>query len=316
MLYNIGQGAAGRSIKDFLIKDLALSRRMISKLKKDQNGILLNGKRVTVRALLSVGDELMLRTEDGEEEINENIVPTQMSLDIIYEDEDIIVVNKSAYVPTHPSYKHFSDSLANGLAYYYKEQGKKFVFRAVNRLDADTSGIVLVAKNKDSAYKLSLEMQQGLIKKDYIAILSGSIESDSGKIRTFIRRKSDSIILREVCCEEDGASYAETEYETLFRDSEISVVKASPITGRTHQLRVHFSYLGYPICDDDLYGCTKDYGVGRHALHAYHISFAHPSSGKRMDFYAPAGNVDDLKHLLGRFGDVLGDIDGKNQKNF
>lgn len=293
----------GRTLRDFLMNELLLSHKMISRLKSLDNGICVNGNHVTVRYILKQKDMLSLSLSDTEQDVNANVVPTEMPLDIVYEDRDIIVINKAPHVPTHPSHNHYSDSLANGLAYYFKQRNINFVFRSVNRLDADTSGLVLVAKNKDSSYKLGRQIQNGQIKKDYIAILSKHIDPPCGIIEGYIRRKGKSIILRECCDENQGGAYALTKYETICKNESLSIVKASPITGRTHQLRVHFSSVGCPLCDDDLYGCTEDYGIGRHALHAYHLRINHPITNEEMDFYAPVENVPDFLEILNGFED-------------
>ncbi len=274
MQIKIDRDLAGITVKELLSK-YNISHSLAARLKRLPDGITVGGEHVTVRRILKEGDILSLATEDLPQDENEFLVPTEMPLDIIFEDDDLLAVNKPPDMATHPSIGHFEDTLANGLAYYFAAQGKPFVFRAVNRLDRDTSGVVLIAKNRLSAARLSALMQKGRIRKSYIAVLNGKLPDKSGKIDTYIRRKGESIILREVCDDSaDGAKRALTVYETLFSSDNASVVRAEPITGRTHQLRVHFSHLGAPIAGDAFYGTAEtaptvlDAGISRQALHA------------------------------------------------
>ena len=265
----------GMTVKDWLYKN-GISRGLITHLKKLECGITVNGEHATVRRVLYEGDVLSLAIDDRHDDENDNLVPTEMPLDIIYEDDDMVAVNKPPNMPTHPSIGHFDDTLANGLAYYFSSRGIPFVFRAVNRLDRDTSGIVLIAKNRISAARLGELMKSGAIKKSYVAVLNGVLTPSSGQINAPIRRREASIILREVCGEDaPDAKSALTAYETLAASNGISIVRAEPITGRTHQLRVHFAHMGAPIVGDGMYGTAEtsptkyDREMSRHALHAY-----------------------------------------------
>ena len=277
----------GKTVLEILKKELRLSSKMITSLKKSPTGITVDGEHVTVRRILRTGEVLQIETEDKEQ--NENLVPTELPLDILYEDEDIIALNKPPHMPTHPSHGHFSDTLANGLCFYMQKSDEPFVFRSVNRLDRNTSGIVLVAKNRISANRLYEAMQRGLITKKYIALISGCLEHTRETIDTYIRRREKSIITREICDELPDASRAITHYEVLSSDGSLSAVKASPITGRTHQLRLHFAHLGAPILGDDLYGSPSE-EISRQALHAYYLSFPHPTSGDVTELFAPLPN--------------------------
>lgn len=263
-----------RTVKDWLYQN-RISRALITRLKKSDDGITVNGSRVTVRYMLREGDILSLGIADRPDEMIGLLIPTEMPLDIIYEDELMIAVNKPAGIPTHPSHGHFEDTLANGLKYLFDTRGLPFVFRAVNRLDRDTSGIVLAAKDQHSASLLTGLMQSGRIRKTYIAFLNGIPEPRSGRIDRPIRRAKETIILRETCdISAPGAKEALTEYETVAVGDGCSAVRAEPVTGRTHQLRVHFSSIGTPIAGDGLYGSAEsaptplDRRLTRHALHA------------------------------------------------
>ncbi len=277
-IINITAQLDGLTIKEYFQKN-GFSRGLVTRLKKIDRGITVNGEHATVRRVLHYGDKLSLLTDDMADEENENLVPVPMPLDIIYEDDDMIAVNKPADMATHPSIGHFEDTLANGLAYYFSSRGIPFVFRAVNRLDRDTSGVVLVAKNRLFAAKLGELMRAGRIRKTYIAMLNGELMPRDGRISVPIRRKDASVILREVCdLSAVGAKSAVTEYKTLYAGGGASVVSAEPITGRTHQLRVHFAHMGAPIIGDAFYGTAEreptcyDMKIKRQALHAAQLT--------------------------------------------
>lgn len=268
----------GITIKEWFGKN-GFSGGLVTRLKKLPDGICVNGEHATVRRILREGDVLSVRCEDRAEDENGHLVPTPMELDIIYEDGDMIAVNKPPNMATHPSIGHFDDTLANGLAYYFSSKGIPFVFRAVNRLDRDTSGVVLVAKTRMAAAKLSRLMCEGRIRKTYIALLGGELTPREGCISAPIRRKDASVILREVCGEDAcGAKSALTEYRTLYSGKNASVVSAFPVTGRTHQLRVHFAHMGAPMIGDGFYGRAEscptelDLMIKRQALHAHSLT--------------------------------------------
>lgn len=275
----------GLTVKEILINELGFSKRAITSLKARPDGILINGQHATVRALIKENDVLIINCNyDGDN--YDKLVPSSTLPEIIYEDDDIICVNKPPFMPTHQSQGHFYDTLANSLAYYFSLQNRPFVFRSVNRLDRNTSGIVLVAKNRLSSSKLSNQMKNDGINKTYIAILQGELKDNEGIIETYIRRKEKSIILREVCNKTEDSKIAITSYKVLAKKNGLSLVLATPITGRTHQLRVHFAHLGAQILGDDLYGVKSDL-IDRHALHAYKLCFEHPEAKQKMELYAP-----------------------------
>ncbi len=296
MEFTITAADHGKNILSYVRGELGVSGRNLTKLKKLPHGILLNGIHVTVRAILSEGDTLSLALEDEAADMNAHVVPVKLPLDILYEDEDVIALNKPSAMPTHPTLNHYSDTLANALAYYFSERGIPFVFRAVNRLDGDTGGVVLVAKNQVSAYRYSLALQRGQIEKIYIAALAGTPQPLCGEIKGYIRRVGESIILREVTTDPDGAKLAHTVYRTAAAGDGISAVVCTPVTGRTHQLRVHFSSIGHPICGDDMYGCPEIYGIDRQALHAARLRFPNFKEGGMIEVTAPL--PDDMNNLF------------------
>lgn len=274
----IQQSDSGRTLLSYLRSTLMLSSSCITKLKQDERGILVNGRHVTVRYVLSCNDILSLNLNDTKDKCSAGIPPSPIPLDIIYEDENILALNKPPFTPTHPSRDHYTDTLANGVAYMYAQKGEPFVFRAVGRLDRNTSGIVLLGKTMASAAYLSKQRNDGMIKKSYIAILHGELSDTHGIIDRPIRRTSESIITREVCdINDDGAMSAKTSWQALYIGHGISLVKVCPETGRTHQIRVHFKSLGYPLLGDDIYGEDSEY-INRHALHAYTLSLTLPFS--------------------------------------
>lgn len=274
----------GLCVKEILVDKLGFSKRAITSLKSRPDGIMINGQHVTVRATVKEGDILTINIDDCNH--TEKLVPSSVMPDIIYEDEYIVALNKPSFMPTHQSQGHFYDTLANSLAYYYSLSSRPFVFRSVNRLDRNTSGAVLVAKDRLSSSKLAQQMKEDKIKKSYLAILEGELSQDGGTVTTYIRRKEKSIILREVCEICDDAKLAITEYKVLARNNGLSLVLAAPVTGRTHQLRVHFAHIGAQILGDDLYGKSSPL-IERHALHAYKLCFNHPEHKQYIELTAP-----------------------------
>ena len=281
MEFKIPKDGNGILLRTYL-KRLSFSNKLVAHLKTVENGITVNGEHVTVRYVLNEGDILNLAIEDSLP--SESVEPVELPLEIVYEDGDIVVCNKPPFMPTHPSHNHYDDTLANALAFYYS--GKPFVFRPVNRLDRNTSGTVLVAKNARAAAMLFSEMKKRNIGKTYIAIVNGELEG-SGVIEKHLCRTEASIIVRRVCEEnEPGAQYAKTEYEVIKSGNGLSLIKLKPLTGRTHQLRVHLASIGHPILGDDIYGNASD-KIDRQALHAESLIFTRPSDGARIEIKAP-----------------------------
>ena len=294
MQYVISEQHGGTLVRDYLQRHLGLSHRLITRLKQTPDGILLNGRPVTVRATLQPSDTLTLATEDTRHTLS-GVVPSGSMPPVLYEDDHILVCNKPGHMPTHPSHGHFDDTLANACAAYMLERtGRVGVFRPVNRLDRQTSGIVLIAKHQLAAGRLSEDMRNGRIQKSYLAIVEGIPVPPQGRIDAPIRRAQQSIIERVVCrADEPGAHKAITEYLTLVHwplpDGQVrSLARACPLTGRTHQLRVHFSHIGTPIAGDALYGDPSISPLPpRQCLHAHTLCFFHPISRQEMRLSAP-----------------------------
>ncbi len=264
--FKIDEKSAGMQIRNYL-RSFGVSSALLTKLKQTENGITKNS--VFARAIdkIECGDELTIRIESE----GKMPAPTDLPLDIIYEDEDVLALNKPPAMPVHESRNHRGDTLSNAVANYMSGEGD-CAFRAVFRLDRDTSGIVLTAKNELAAAKLA-----GKIKKDYYAVVCGEI-TGSGTIDAPIRRLGDSIIKRGVF--EDG-DFAITHYESIKTNGKYTLLKINLETGRTHQIRVHFSSIGHPMAGDDLYGspCAD---IARQALHCKAIYFTHPVTGEKI----------------------------------
>lgn len=297
MTYTITSEYDGHSVLDYLKKQLHLSRAAITALKKKEHGIMLGDVRVTVRAVLHTGNILDIDLLDGSDDRNEDIEPVNIPISVLFENDDLIIVNKPSGMPTHPSRGHQGDTLANALSYYFMKKNTPFVFRAVNRLDRDTSGCVLIAKNKNAAWQLSRLLMSGKIEKTYLAVVCGEI-SNSGTVEANIKRRAESIIERVVCDNNEG-QYAKTIYSPIRVCGEppVTLLSVTPVTGRTHQIRVHLSHIGHPICGDTLYGDNSgDSRIARQALHCSSLSFPLPSTDSIIKVTAPLFN--DMSSLI------------------
>lgn len=304
MRFVVGAEAEGRLLRTFL-RECGVSAALLARLKRAEDGILQNGMRVTVRAVLHEGDQIDLAIEDREQ--SPHVAPRDLPVEILLHTADLTVANKPANMPTHPSHGHHEDTLANALAYRFSTEEAPFRPRFINRLDRNTTGVVLVANHALAAISLSGAMAEGEIKKTYLALVHGRVEMDQ-RIETGIRRREGSTMLREVCALEEGARSV-TDMQVLFADDGLSLVKLIPQTGRTHQLRVHMAHLGHPLLGDELYGIPDDFP--RHALHAWTLEFPAPQTGERIFVRAPL--PDDMRErilLLGREAAELAQREG------
>ncbi len=283
MDFTAGKEYDGKRLREFLFGRLFLSRALVTDL-KHRDGIAVNGEPVTVRYTLSAGDTVSLAIEDTDADCDASLTPTDLPLDILYEDEHILAVNKPPYMPTHLSHGHRADTLANALKAEFDRRGLAFVMRAVNRLDCDTSGIVLIAKNRYAADRFAKTNPDLHYKKLYTAFCLGEVPQ-SGEIRGYIRRIGDSIITRAVFPSGKESEAAHTRFRRIECRGDISVVECEPVTGRTHQLRVHLASIGHPIVGDDLYG--GGFALPRQALHAAFLAFTHPFTKERIELRAP-----------------------------
>ena len=270
---------AGMQIGDFL-RSQGYSRHVIIHLKKTEHGILLNGEWAYVGQTLKEVDVLEIHII--EEEFSEQIVARELPLTIIYEDEDLMVINKPADMPIHPSINNYDNTLANALMWYFEKQGQPFVYRCINRLDRDTTGLLIVAKNMLSGGILSDMSKKREIHREYLALAEGKVP-ESGVIDAPIARKEESVIER--CVDFEKGDRAVTHFWRLDEWNGYSLVRLKLETGRTHQIRVHMKYIGHPLTGDYLY--NPDYRILDHqALHSWKLAFRHPITGEQMQFRA------------------------------
>ena len=272
-----------QTINSTLQNELKISSRLLYKLIK-LNKIELNHKPCDTRKTGTFGDTITINFDY--EEDNSNIIPTKMNLNIIFEDDWLLVVNKPAGIAIHPSVLHYSDSLCNGIKFYFDKIGLKKKIRPVNRLDLNTSGLVVFAKCEYIQECLINQMKNNQFKKEYLAVCNGFFDKKSGTINLPIARKENSIIER--CISENGQP-AITHYEVLKEFDNYSLVKCSLETGRTHQIRVHMSAIGHPLLGDSLYGSISDL-INRQALHCYNLQFIHPVYNNDLNFWGDLPN--------------------------
>lgn len=283
LVYQVPEETTYQTVKEVLKIELSMSDRLLLKLKKLQR-ISLNGKIVYVHHPIQKGDVIGCDLEY--EEDNSNIVPTFLPLSILYEDEGYLVIDKPAGIPVHPSCDHYADSLSNRVRYYFDQIGLKKKIRPVNRLDKDTSGLVIFAKNEYIQECLVKQMQTKEFIKKYVAIVNGHIENKKGTISAPIARKKNSIIER--CVSLDGEIsithyqvFGQEKIEELFQGKNFNKTNAFDVvecileTGRTHQIRVHMAHIGHPLLGDTLYGTSSSL-ISRQALHCYQMRFIHP----------------------------------------
>ena len=284
LTYTVLKEDEGKKVGNILRDKLNVSSRLLNKLK--MNGkILANRTSVFSSYIVHLNDEIEVNIDFEEED---NIFPEQMDLDILYEDEYFLAINKPFGTVVHPSPYHPNNTLANGVKYYLNNKKK---IRAINRLDRDTSGIVLFAKNE---YIQELMIKDKTINKEYFAIVLGKLENTKGTINAPIARKDGSIMEREI--NEEGQS-AITHYEVVkfIKEKDLSLLHLKLETGRTHQIRVHLAYIGHSILGDTLYG-TETNLINRQALHAYKMTFTHPILNSEIEIIAPI--PDDMNKIL------------------
>lgn len=280
--YNIHGGDSGKTAAEFL-SGLGYSARLLASLRKSPGCLMAGGEPVFTNYRLKTGDRLTVTLT--EKKSSEQILPVPMELSILFEDEHLMVVDKPPGMPVHPSQGNHDNTLANGAAWYLKEKGEPFVFRAVNRLDRDTSGLVLLAKNMLSSCILSHMVSAHTIHREYSAVVLGKTE-ETGTVSVPIARKDGSTIER-IAHWERGEE-ALTHYVRLAYDknTDLSFLRLLLETGRTHQIRVHMKYIGHPLPGDFLY-CPDYRFIGRQALHSAYLRFSHPVSGRILEFEAP-----------------------------
>lgn len=279
--YIIDEDSSGLRVEQFLRRK-RYSGQNLSEIKRMPKSILVNGVHYYMRQELSTGDHLQVRI--CETQNSEKIPPTKLPLDIVYEDEDLLVLNKPAGMPIHPSLNNYTNSIANALAYYFQSQGKPFIFRCCNRLDRGTSGLTIVSKHLVSGSILSDMTKYREVHREYLAIVRGVVKPSKGTICAPLGRKEGTIIERTVDWEH--GEEAATHYKLVKEANGHSLVSLRLETGRTHQIRIHMKHLGYPLIGDYLYNPDMEY-MTRQALHSHHMEFIHPITGEHMSFTAP-----------------------------
>lgn len=287
LTYEIQPEDAGRTVAEYL-RSRGFSRHLLIRLKTMPDGITLDGVPVLpshrfffdrVKSLLTI----RLR----EEEASEHIAPVPLPLTIVYEDEDLLVLDKPPDMPIHPSMGNYENTLANALAYYYEQQERPFIFRCINRLDRDTSGLLIVAKNAYSSVVLSAQMKERHIHREYLAVVQG-LAPERGTIDAPIGRQPGSVIAR--CVDPVSGEPAVTHYTRVAAspDGTYSLMRIHLDTGRTHQIRVHMAYLGHPILGDTVYGAKKPVpGLTGQCLHATGLRFIHPRTREIVELTCP-----------------------------
>lgn len=290
LTYQIPALEHGLSIAQFL-KKKGYSAANLTDLKKIPESILVNGKREYMIFRLSAGDILTVHIVENRS--SPKIPPVEHPLDIVYEDEDLMVINKQADMPIHPSMSNYTNSLGNAVAWYFYQQNCPFVFRCINRLDHNTSGLTIVAKHMVSGSILSTMVKKREIHREYLGIVRGKVQPPSGTITAPLGRKPGSIIERTIDFE-NGES-AITHYSVVGEKNGHSLVRLHLETGRTHQIRIHMKYLGFPLIGDSLYNPDMEL-ISRQALHSAKLVFPHPITGERMEFLSPL--PEDMRQVL------------------
>lgn len=285
----IVKGDKYQNINQILKQEFHISSRLLHKLITHKH-IFLNNVITDTRNIVTSRDIVTVNLDFEEE--SENIISTKIDLNIIYEDDALLVLNKPAGIAVHPSILHYTDSLSNGVKFYFESIGLKRKIRPVNRLDLNTSGLIVFAKNEYIQECLIQQMNEKVFHKEYIAIVVGKLKNKFGTINLPIARKENSIIER--CVSDDGQE-AITDYEIIKELNEFSVVKCSLQTGRTHQIRVHMAAIGHPLLGDTLYG-TESSLIGRQALHSYKVSFVHPVTNKIINL--TCGLPDEMQKIV------------------
>ncbi|MCX7746665.1 MAG: RluA family pseudouridine synthase [Clostridia bacterium] len=288
--YIVDGETAGRAVKSILKTKLNLSERLIKKL-KNEHKILCNNVPVYVNKPTSVGDLIEVLIDFVEE--CDDIIPEDIEIDILHEDDSLIIINKAPHIVVHPTFGHPSGTIANAIMFHLLEKGICKKVRPVSRLDRDTSGIIIFAKNQFVQEMLIRQMKSKTFIKEYLGIVQGVVQPLQGTIDLPIERKPGSIMLRHVA--PTGAPSV-THYEVVEHYQDASYLKFSLETGRTHQIRVHCQAIGHPLIGDTLYSPSGSVFIGRQALHSQSVAFYHPFTSEKMVFTAPI--PDDMQNLL------------------
>lgn len=293
--YTVTEADGRLTAGEIMRERLMLSSREVSRCKLFDDGVMCKGNPIRVISELEPGEVLTVRLYEDIEN-GSLIIPSDEPIDIVYEDEDLILLNKKGDMVVHPSYAHYKDSLSNALAGYYKKTGQEHVMRVIGRLDRETSGLIIFAKNRHSASILSRKSERMSRRKEYLALCSGIFETKEGTVDAPIERIPGQRMIREV---RDDGKRAITHYKVEKEFQDFSLVRLKLDTGRTHQIRVHMSYIGHPLLGDNLYGkdIQDNKGLTRAALHACHLEFEQPITGEKLSFEAQL--PEDIQNAIG-----------------
>lgn len=284
VIFDVGE--EGKTLEEFLyLKDI--SGRLFRRLYKGNN-IFVNGEIIRKKEILKSGDIVSLLIEDEKE----NTTPELIPLDIIYEDFDLIVLNKQPFIVVHQTKSHQDNTISNGLSYYFKSKGIKRKIRFINRLDMNTSGILLVAKSSFAHQQTALQFIRNEVEKRYLAVVSGIVDKDEDIIDLPIGREEERSVKKTVTVEGKDAI---TKYKVLERYKDATLLDVQIFTGKSHQIRVHLNHIGHPIIGDTLYYKPSEY-IERQALHSYYLKIKLPRSKQKKEFKAPI--PDDINNLL------------------
>lgn len=276
------------TLKEILLDKLNFSVRSLSKMKREKS-VLVNGEFKKLSSNIVKGDLIEVRIDED----MANFEPQDLNLNIIYDDFDIIMVNKPPFMVVHPTKSHFDKTIANGVTDYIIKKNEKVKVRFVNRLDMNTSGLVIVAKNAYAHHVLSKDMSDDKVIKRYITVVNGVVENDEGTINQPIYRPTEDSIKRVV---DERGQASVTHYKVLERLNNATVLEVKLETGRTHQIRVHMNFIGHGIIGDELYGYVNEDLINRQALHAYSLEFMQPRTKEILEFKADIPS--DMKDLI------------------
>lgn len=276
------------TLKEVLLDKLNFSVRSLSKMKRYKT-VKVNNTYIRPADKINKGDLIEVRIEEDMADFK----PQDLKLSILYDDFDIIMVNKPPFMVVHPTKSHYENTIANGVTHYIMEKDEKVKVRFVNRLDMNTSGLVIVAKNPYAQFVLSSDMKEDKVEKMYIAVVKGVVKEDFGTINEPIYRPTDDSVKRIV--HEDGQPSV-THFEVIERLKDATVLKLKLETGRTHQIRVHLNHIGHGIIGDELYGYVDENLIKRQALHAYSLKLKQPRTRENLEFNAPLPK--DMEELI------------------
>lgn len=288
--YKVNNEEDGVTARHIMSQFLKLSSREISRCKQFEDGVMIKAAGTTryrpiwLKDVLRDGDTLKVKIYEDIDNSGD-VIPSDNPIDVVYEDEDLILLNKPGDVVVHPSYAHHLDSLSNALAGYYKRTGQNHVIRTIGRLDRETSGLLIFAKNRHAAAILSDQKKNMSRRKEYLALVSGIMEDEQGTVDAPIGQEEGVRMIRKVM---ENGKEAITHYKLIRQFEDYALVKLNLDTGRTHQIRVHMSYIGHPLLGDNLYGkeISDNHGMTRAALHAAHLEFKQPITGDELAFDA------------------------------